>query len=82
MNITVRFVGEEITDKVTAQYNKAMKELLPLDGIKVVEYPRYAEDGEVVSASKVRKCIADKDWGQLKKYLTDETYQYVIGKYK
>lgn len=82
LNITVRFVGEEITDKVTAQYNKAMKELLPLDGIKVVEYPRYAEDGEVVSASKVRKCIADKDWGQLKKYLTDETYQYVIEKYK
>lgn len=81
LDITVRFVGEEKEDMVTAQYNKAMKELLPLDGIEVVEYSRYAIDGEAVSASTVRKCIVDKRWEQLKRYLTKESLQYILLKY-
>lgn len=80
LGITVRFLGEEKDDLVTAQYNKALKELLPLEGIKVVEYPRYTVDGEMVSASKVRKCIVEKRWKILERYLTKESLQYILRK--
>lgn len=78
LNITVRFFGEETHDMITAQYNKAMRELLPLAGIEVVEFPRYAVNGEIISASTVRKCIADKNLEELKKYLPEESLQYIL----
>lgn len=77
LNITIRFVGEEKDDMVTAQYNKIMKELLPLEGIEVVEYPRYTINGEIISASKVRKCIINKQWEKLELYLTKESLQCI-----
>lgn len=82
LGITVRFVGEEKRDLITAQYNKAMKELLPLDGVEIVEYPRLAIDGEVISASSVRECIINNKWDKLKIYLPDESYKYIVAKYK
>jgi [citrate (pro-3S)-lyase] ligase len=58
LNITFRFVGEEKSDKVTDEYNLAMKRILPQYGIKIVEIPRKKlEDGSdmEISASYVRK---------------------------
>lgn len=78
LGITVRFVGEETHDKVTAQYNKAMKELLPLNGIEVVEYPRYAVNEEIISASKIRKCIVENKLEELEVYLTRDSLQYIL----
>lgn len=78
LNITVRFVGEETHDMVTAQYNKAMKEILPLSGIEVIEYPRYAVNEEIISASKVRRCITNKNLEELETYLTKESLQYIL----
>ena len=51
LNVTVRFVGSEPFDPLTARYNDLMKELLP----EVVEIPRYAN----VSASAVRKALEE-----------------------
>lgn len=56
LNITYRFVGEELQDKVTDEYNKAMKKILPEHGINVVEIPRVkTADDVVISASLVRE---------------------------
>ena len=55
MGITVRYVGTEPLDPVTARYNEIMKEMLPPKGIEVVEVPRLTINGEIVSATKVRE---------------------------
>jgi [citrate (pro-3S)-lyase] ligase len=55
MGITVRYVGTEPLDPVTARYNEIMKEMLPAKGIEVVEVPRLTVNGEIVSATKVRE---------------------------
>ena len=66
LGITVRFVGSEPTDPLTARYNELMKECLP---IPVVEIPRLEPPGQAggdvmpgmtghpISASSVRKFI-------------------------
>ena len=78
--ITKRFVGEEPIDKVTAQYNQQMKDILPHYGVEVVEIPRLMTDGEVVSASLVRKKIKEGNIEAAAKYLTPETLEYVLSK--
>lgn len=56
LNITYRFVGEELGDKVTNEYNKAMKRILPEHGIHIVEIPRAKTENDIViSASVVRE---------------------------
>lgn len=40
LNLKYRFVGEEPTDAVTRQYNKAMRKVLPQYGIELIEIPR------------------------------------------
>ena len=64
---TMRFVGSEPNDSLTAEYNKMMHEMLSERGIEVVEIPRllapYASDlsrnprPAAVSASSVREII-------------------------
>lgn len=59
LGATVRFVGSEPADPLTARYNALMKEMLPSYGIKVVEIPRLEDsEGKVVSASRVREALA------------------------
>ena len=54
---TMRFVGSEPTDALTAEYNRMMKEILPARGIEVFEIPRLEADGSPVSASTVRELL-------------------------
>lgn len=58
LGITYRFVGEEREDKITNEYNEAMKRILPRYGIQVLEIPRKANGQSVISASRVRECLA------------------------
>ncbi|MCI9079902.1 MAG: adenylyltransferase/cytidyltransferase family protein [Lachnospiraceae bacterium] len=71
--ITMRFVGEEPYDKVTAQYNNDMKVLLKETGITVIEIPRKRFGSDFISATKVRKLIEKKDYISLKNYLPETT---------
>lgn len=61
LGITCRFVGEEPFDKVTREYNKTMKHILPEYGIELIEIPRKVLDGNVISASNVRKYLEQGD---------------------
>lgn len=72
-----RYVGEESYCSVTSQYNEAMKKLLPLQGVEVVEVRRKEIEGAAISASTVRKCIKDGDWDFIKKLVPKSTYKFL-----
>lgn len=80
IGITCRFVGEEPTDAVTAEYNKTMKEILPEYGIDVMEFPRACleSDGkECISATTVRKLAENHDWETMRGYCPESTVTYI-----
>lgn len=60
LNIKYRFAGEEPCDLITARYNHAMGEILPTYGIELIQIPRVEKDGEVISASRVRKLLKEQ----------------------
>ena len=80
LGITSRFVGEEPTDAVTAEYNKTMKRTLPEYGIEVVEFPRAClskNSEELISATKVRKLVQNSDLEKLGEYCPESTITYL-----
>lgn len=74
LGVSRRFVGQEPFDKVTAQYNARMKEILKSFGIEVEEIPRLEIGGEIVSASSVRKHMQEREVELLRKYVPESTY--------
>ena len=58
LGATVRFVGTEPSDPLTARYNELMKEVLPSYGIQVVEIPRMKE---IPGQARDDKSIAGDD---------------------
>ena len=72
LGATVRFVGSEPSDPLTACYNALMFELLPAYGIRVVEVPRLGYEDGAVSASRVRAHLAAGDF-KAASALTPET---------
>ena len=78
LGIKYRFVGEEPFDKVTQKYNETMMRILPEFGVEVIEIPRKTfNDGEVISATFVRKAIHEKEWIMLDKLCPKSTVQYL-----
>ena len=77
LDIVVRFVGEEPFDKVTRQYNTRMKEILPQYGIELKEIPRKEDDGEPISASRVRRYLQNNEWGKIHKIVPETTFNYL-----
>ena len=83
LGIKKRFVGEEPLDKVTNQYNEAMKDMLPGYGVELIEIPRLEiESGEPINATKVRKLISEGNLKECEKYLTRATYLYIEKNFK
>lgn len=76
--ITKRFVGEEPTDIVTAQYNVEMERILPEYGIEVHVFPRLKEGGENVSASRVRQYLKEEKYEAMSSLVPTATYDYLM----
>ena len=58
LNASVRFVGEEPDDDLTARYNLLMTKILPLAGVRVEVIRRITDvNGVTISASKIRKAL-------------------------
>ena len=76
LGVTARYAGEEKSSHVTALYNESMAEMLPRQGIRFLEVPRLAIDGEVVSASTVRQAIHDGHPEQVAFMLPESTKRY------
>lgn len=81
LNIKTRFLGTEPIDKVTAQYNDSLKQLLRNFNVEVVEIQRICVDDTIVSASFVRKEIQNRNFEKLKEFVPSYTYQYILGRY-
>ena len=77
LNIIVRFVGEEPLDKITKQYNDTMRRILPSYGIEFVEIPRKEYDGQVISASRVRKLLDERNFDDIAKIVPATTLSYL-----
>lgn len=80
-HIQVRFVGTEPLDAVTNQYNRTMAAILTRYGIRFEEIPRLEKEGEVISASRVRKLLEGKEWEAIHKLVPETTYVYLWDKY-
>jgi [citrate (pro-3S)-lyase] ligase len=80
-HITKRYVGEEPNCRVTRAYNEALKKVLPGFGAGVIEVPRKDSEGEVISASRVRELLRQKnDLGkseELRKLLPEVTLVFL-----
>lgn len=77
LGITRRYVGTEPYSPLTAAYNAALGEKLPLAGIEVCEIERVCVGGTPVSASTVRELIGKQDVGALSALLPATTLAYL-----
>ena len=77
LGITKRFVGTEPLDRVTAAYNRRMKQVLPLFGIEVVEVERVRAGGAPVSASRVRALLRGGDPAAVRGLVPECTYRFL-----
>ena len=80
LGIKKRFVGKEPNDKITEQYNKKMKEVLPQYGVQVEEISRACDEDGVISASRVRSAIKNKEYDKLTSLLPQTTIDYIMSK--
>ena len=76
LGITRRFVGSEPFCPVTGAYNAAMAANLPGEGIEFVEIERMEQDGTAVSATAVRKLVAEGRLEEMKKIVPEATARY------
>ena len=58
-----------------------MQERLPLYGIEVMEIKRKEMGAQVISASRVRKCLENKDFEGIRELVPETTYEYLVKKY-
>ena len=77
LNITKRFIGEEPYCKVTRAYNDALKEILPIYGVEVIEVKRKAYMEDVISASNVRKLIVEGKTPLIKDIVPSSTWTFL-----
>ena len=74
LGATVRFVGTEPTDRLTRRYNQLMHEVLA----DVRETARLEKEGNVVSASRVRKAMEQGDMSTIRQLVPPTTLPYII----
>lgn len=78
LGIKSRYVGEEPFSKVTAIYNEIMCEELPQAGIKCVIIPRKEENGEPISASRVRELLRENHIDEVRAMVPRSTFDYLL----
>ena len=77
LGINIRFAGTEPTCKVTSQYNREMKRVLPKYGVAFIEIERVEQDEKPISASLVRAYLKEDSMEEIKKIVPETTYQYL-----
>lgn len=77
LQITHRFAGEEPTDKITRIYNEVMKKMLPHKGIIFEEIPRMMDNDIIISASKVREHLKNRNYDEAFALVPQSTQQYI-----
>lgn len=78
LGITRRYLGTEPFCPVTGRYNEALLKELPGAGCEVRIIPRLEQDGEAVSAEKVRKLISEGKAEEAKALLPETTVKIIF----
>lgn len=78
LGIHMRFVGEEPYCKVTAAYNAIMQEVLPAYGIDVRIIPRKLNEGQPISASRVRELLRTGKLHEVSALVPETTYRFLL----
>lgn len=76
LGITSRYVGEEPYCEITKTYNNIMKQSLEVAGIQCEIVPRLEIKNEAISASRVRRLIANDNIEAIKPIVPKSTYEY------
>lgn len=76
LGISKRFVGDEPFSHVTSMYNKIMDEGLSRAGMRLIIIPRKEQDGNVISASSVRKMIQEDHIDDMRDRVPETTYRF------
>ena len=74
-------MGEEPIDIVTKNYNDNISQILKENGIDIEIIPRKEIDGEVISASYLRKALEENNEELIKKLAPKSTIE-VLKKWK
>lgn len=78
LGVSRRFVGQEPFSPVTDIYNRAMKTALPGYGIDLVEISRLEANGQAISASRVRRLIAEGRLDDVQPLVPAVTWRYLM----
>ena len=78
LGVTTRYVGSEPIDELTHRYNELMQEQLPQRGITVKTVERLMQDGQPVSASRIRQALTDGSSKQAAAMVPATTVPYLI----
>ena len=76
-HISVRFVGTEPFDQVTAKYNHDIQSTLGRGRVQVDPVPTKKWGAGFISATVVRKLLKERKWDELRSFVPDSTYQIV-----
>ncbi|WP_129598350.1 [citrate (pro-3S)-lyase] ligase [Anaerophilus nitritogenes] len=76
-HIQRRYVGTEPYCNVTNEYNQTLHEVLPKEGIEVIEVDRIGRNDKAISASFVRELIKAENWEEMRKLLPNSTYEFL-----
>ena len=77
LGATVRFFGSEPTDPLTRRYNELMHQQLGEDHVHEIQ--RKQQDGNVISASRVRKAMLEGRLWDAIQMVPPTTIPYIIG---
>lgn len=87
LNISCRFVGTEPTDMITRQYNEEMvhylqekKDVSPV--INIIEISRVLVAENIVSASSVRRYLAEQNFDAIAQLVPNSTLKYLVKRYQ
>jgi len=86
LGIDRRYVGSEPFDAVTNSYNVQMKHWLQQTPsgerpVTVVEIPRASSGGVAISATEVRRLLAQRDFGRIAALVPATTLQFLESKF-
>lgn len=76
LNITRRYLGKEPISITTHYYNVSLAHELGPD-IEVIITPRYEVDGQLVTATQVRKDIKEENLAEIAKLVPKTTYEFI-----
>lgn len=80
LGATMRFVGNEPTDALTARYNELMRQQLPQRGIEVVQIDRLCHQGVPVSATLLRQSMENDTFSQTLQQAYHSSIPYIIAR--